>query len=124
MGHTRGPDEPLAASQEPKPTINRPWAIQFVKPESSIITEEDREEMRRLVRQTLGLISRGAPDGAAEYARRAAELGKRVGRRWHREPKVPSERQGVLPFDRGWTWAGEVRGGQADRALQRAGHEA
>jgi len=47
-----------------------------------------REEMQRLIRHTLGLISRGAPDGAAEYARRAAELGKQVGRRWHREPKA------------------------------------
>jgi hypothetical protein len=82
-------------------------------------SQEQREEMQRLIRQCLGLISRGAPDGAAECARRAAELGKRIGRRWHREPKVPSERQGVLPFERGWTWAGN---GQADRALQRAVH--
>ncbi len=86
-----------------------------MKPDPTIGTDsqEQREEMQRLIRSCLGLISRGAPDGAAEYARRAAELGKRIGRRWHREPKVPSERQGVLPFDRGWTWAGDVRDGQA-----------
>ena len=86
--------------------------------------ERQRAEMQRAIGACLGFISRGLPDSAARYAARAAELGKAVGRRWHREPKVPSERQGVLPFDAGWTWAGEVRDGQADRALQQAGHEA
>lgn len=68
--------------------------------------DQQRNEMQRAIGACLGFISRGLPDPAARYAARAAELGKAVGRRWYREPKVPSERQGVLPFDAGWTWAG------------------
>ena len=68
--------------------------------------DRQRAEMQRLIRTTLALISRGAVDGAAEYARRAAELGKIVRCRWHREPKAASERQSLFEFDAGWTWPG------------------